>query len=314
MSLDPQAKAFLDLVNVIAASKPPMHELGAVKAREVAEERPDHLSPEFVEIYKVEDRILEEQGLKIPSRIYTPTKTEALLPVFMFYHGGGMVIGTLDSYDTLCRQIAHQAQCIVVSVDYRLAPENKFPAAVDDSYAALCWLVNNAETIQADPNNIAIGGDSAGGSLTAVCALLARDNQLSNLQGQILIYPATAPHADAESHFTFAKGYFLERETVLWFHNCYIRNDDDRKDFRYAPLIAEDHSNLPPALVIIAGYDTLRDEGIAYAEKLQAAGCQVELQEYKGMFHPFVSMAGILDDGKKAISEVAKSLRSFFEK
>lgn len=314
MTLDPQAKAFLHMVNVAAASREPIHEQGATKARETYAERPAHLAPEFVALYQVEDKVLDAYGLQVPSRIYTPFNSEQTLPALMFYHGGGMVIGSLDGYDTLCRQIAHQAQCIVVSVDYRLAPENKFPAAIDDAYAALSWLVNNGASINVDTNNIVIGGDSAGGSLTAVCALLARDNQLANLKGQILIYPATAPHADAESHFTFAKGYFLERETVLWFHNCYIRSDDDRKDFRYAPLIAEDHSKLPPALVIVAGFDTLRDEGIAYAEKLKAAGCDVDLQEYKGMFHPFVSLAGILDDGKKAISEVAKSLRSFFEK
>lgn len=310
MALSEQAKAFLKLVN--AANKTPFHQLGATKAREIYAERPTHIAPDFVEIYKTEDLTLEYGSLLIPSRIYTPVKSTQALPVVMFYHGGGMVIGTLDSYDTLCRQIAYQTSCIVVSVDYRLAPENKFPAAVEDAYAALCWLVKNGASIHADTSNIAIAGDSAGGNLAAVCTLLARDNKLTQLKGQILIYPATAPYADSESHHKFAKGYFLERDTVLWFHDCYLRNDEDRQDFRYAPLIAEDFSNLPPALVIVAGFDTLRDEGIAYAEKLRTAGCNVDLQEYEGVYHPFVSLAGVLNEGKLAINEVAKTLKDFF--
>lgn len=310
MTLDPQAKAFLDLVNAIP--KTPIHLLGAEKAREAHAERPAHIAPAFVELYKVADRTLEYQSLQIPSRIYTPIESTQVLPVLLFYHGGGMVIGTLDSYDTLCRQIAHQAECIVISVDYRLAPEHKFPAAVEDAYGALCWLVENCRSIHADPDNIAIGGDSAGGNLAAVSALLARDNQLTTLKGQILIYPATAPYADSESHHKFSEGYFLERDTVLWFHECYLRSDGDRADFRYAPLMAKSFAGLAPALVIVAGYDTLRDEGILYAEKLRTAGCTVELQEYKGMYHPFVSLAGVLDEGKRAISEVAQALRTYF--
>lgn len=310
MTLDSQAKAFLNLVNGIP--KAPFHLLGAEKARQEHAKRPAHIAPDFVDLYRVNDRILEYDSLEIPCRIYTPVESVNTLAVFMFYHGGGMVIGTLDSYDTLCRQIAHQAQCIVVSVDYRLAPEHKFPAAVEDAYGALCWLVENGESINADTNNIAIGGDSAGGNLAAVSALLARDHQLTTLKGQVLIYPATAPHADSESHHQFAEGYFLERDTVLWFHECYLRNDNDRNDFRYAPLVAKDFTGLAPALVIVAGYDTLRDEGILYAEKLREAGCSVELQEYKGMYHPFVSLAGVLDEGKRAISEVAKALKIYF--
>jgi len=311
MSLDPQAKAFLDLIN--ATPKTAFHELGAVKARAAYAERPAYIAPPFVELYRVENMLIEQGSLQIPSRIYTPVASERALPVFMFYHGGGMVIGTLDSYDTLCRQIAYQAGCIVVSVDYRLAPEHKFPAAIDDAYAALEWLVNNTKRINGDVSNIAIGGDSAGGNLAAVTALLARDSALITLKAQVLIYPATAPYADSKSHHEFAKGHFLERETVLWFHECYLRDEKDREDFRYAPLLANNFSHLPPALVIVAGYDTLRDEGIAYTKKLRAGGCEVQLKEYKGMYHPFVSLAGILDEGKRAITEISNALTTYFD-
>jgi acetyl esterase len=307
MPLDPQAKIFLDQVKTLA--NPPLHTLGAVKAREAFAERPALLAPEWVSMAAVVDRTIDTADASIPVRIYTPIESADLLPVFIFYHGGGMVIGTLDSYDTLCRQLAVQSGCIVVSVDYRLAPEHKFPAAVDDAYAALVWTLAQAHSFGGDHSTIAIGGDSAGGNLAAVVAIMARDAQLPTLQFQLLIYPATAPHADSASHLQFATGYFLERETVLWFHNSYLRSDKDREDFRYAPLIADNLSGLPPALVIVAAYDTLRDEGVAYAERLKASGVTVELQEYAGMFHPFVSLAGILDEGELAISAAANALR-----
>ena len=289
-----------------------MHRQGAQKAREAYDARPAHIAPPFVELYKVTNLTLEHDALSIRSRVYTPFKSEQKLPVVVFYHGGGMVIGSLDGYDTLCRQIAYQARCIVISVDYRLAPEHKFPAAVEDAYGALRWLLANGESLNTDLDNIALVGDSAGGNLAAVCALLARDDKLTTLAGQVLIYPATAPHADSESHHKFAKGYYLERDTVLWFHECYLRDDKDRQDFRYAPLLAKSHAILPPALIIVAAYDTLRDEGINYGEALRAAGVSVEIQEYKGVYHPFVSHAGILDEGMQAISAIAKALQGYF--
>lgn len=308
MPLDPQAKELLDIINAFRST--PFHELGAEKAREVYNERPANLSPPWVELHHVENTIVEQDGLHIPLRIYTPFESDTLLPVLVFYHGGGMVIGSLDSYDTLCRQLSLQAACIVVSVDYRLAPENKFPAAVDDAFAALNWVNNNAKKIRGDSTRIAVGGDSAGGSLAAVVALLARDSGVP-LRFQLLIYPATAPHADHESQLKFARGYFLERDTILWFHECYIRDENDRLDFRYAPLIADDHSKLAPALVIVADHDPLRDEGVAYAEKLMASGVSVELVEYQGMIHPFLSLAGVLDQGMRAIEKSAESLKKY---
>jgi acetyl esterase len=221
-----------------------------------------------------------------------------------------MVIGSLDSYDTLCRQLSVQSGCIIVSVDYRLAPENKFPAAVDDAFAALDWVSQYADSFNGDSNNLTIAGDSAGGTLAAAVALMSRNHATINIKFQLLIYPALAAHADSESHHKFAKGYFLERLTILWFQECYIQTEADRQDFRYAPLNAENLSGLPTALIMVADHDPLRDEGVEYAKRLTASGVDVELQEYEGMIHPFLSLAGILDQGRHAIALAAKALRN----
>jgi acetyl esterase len=306
MPLHPQAKIFLDIVNT--SDRIPLQTLGAPKARELYAERSDHLAPVWVDVFTVENRIIQQDKASIPIRIYTPQKSLTPLPICIFYHGGGMVIGSLDGYDTLCRQICVQSGCIIVSVDYRLAPEHKFPAAIDDAYAAFLWVLQHAEDFGGDKNAIAVSGDSAGGSLAAVVSITARDNGINGIKCQALIYPATAPYANSPSHFTFAKGYFLERATVLWFHESYIHSNKDRENFRYAPLIAKELTYLPPALIIVAAYDTLRDEGVAYANRLTTSGVDVTLQEYDGMFHPFVSLAGVLDDGKEAITLIANYL------
>jgi len=222
-----------------------------------------------------------------------------------------MVIGSLSGYDTLCRLICVQSDCIIVSVGYHLAPEHKFSLAIDDAYGAFLWVLQHAENFGGDENNIAISGDSAGGSLAAVVTILARDQGISNIKCQVLIYPATASHAHSSSHLAFANGYFLERDTVLWFQESYIVSDKDSEDFRYAPLIAKELTHLPPTLIIVSGYATLRDEGVAYADRLTASGVDVSLQEYPGMFYPFVSLAGVLDEGREAISAVGKALRKF---
>ena len=307
MSLDPQAKELLDTINSFRT--PGFHEIGAERARAAYNSRPKKLGPKWVDLFAVSDHMIQQKGLSIPIRIYTPINSPSLLPVLVFYHGGGMVIGDLDSYDTLCRQLARQSGCIVVSVAYRLAPENTFPAAVDDAFAATEWVSENALSFKGDATRLAVGGDSAGGNLAAVVSLLARDHKTLNIAYQVLIYPATASHADYESQLKFAKGYFLERPTILWFHECYLRNDDDRLDFRYAPLRAKDHSGLPPALVIVADHDPLRDEGVAYATCLRNSGVDTTLKEYQGMIHPFLSLAGVLDQGQQAITYVAIQLK-----
>lgn len=313
MSLHSQAKAFLDVIR--ASSKVPFHELGAAKAREQYECRPKEWAPEWVPMSSVDDLMIDSADHSIPLRIYRPYKTGQSLPILVFYHGGGMVIGTLDGYDSLCRQLAKQSGSMIVSVDYRLAPEYKFPSAVEDAFTALKWVFSEAENWGGDPQAVGVAGDSAGGTLAAVVAILARDSeelqQYSELKFQLLIYPATAPMADSNSQYRCAEGFFLERPTILWFHESYIRSEEDRQDFRYAPLIAENHSGLPPTLVLVAGYDPLRDEGVAYAERLQKSGVDVELLEYPDMFHPFVSLAGILDEGRKAITDCAQRVKKY---
>jgi acetyl esterase len=306
MPLDPQAKELLDIVN--ASQTKGFHELGAQKAREFYKARPTHLAPDWIDVFQVLNQTIEHQTFSIPIRIYTPVKSASPLPVCVFYHGGGMVIGTLDSYDTLCRQLSVQSGCIIVSVAYRLAPEHKFPAAVDDAFAALDWASQYADSFNGDSNSLIVCGDSAGGNLAAVVALMALKHSTIKIKFQLLIYPALATHANSESHHKFAEGYFLERLTILWFHECYIRAEADRHDFRYAPLIADDLTGLPPALIIVASHDPLRDEGVDYADRLKTSGVDVELQEYEGMIHPFLSLAGILDQGKLAIALAAKAL------
>ncbi len=307
MPLHEEAHNFLKAY--YSLNKSPLHQLGADKARAAYAERPDEFAPEWIALHSVVDDTIPFQKRMIPIRIYTPTASDQKLPILVFYHGGGMVIGTLDSYDTLCRQLCYQAECIVISVDYRLAPEHKFPCAVEDAYAALEWPIMNATNINGDKNRIALGGDSAGGNLAAVVSILAKNNHIHGIKLQLLIYPATAPHANSDSHYQFAKGFFLERDTVLWFHDCYLRSEKDREDYRYAPLLCDNLSGVAPAHIIVASHDTLRDEGVAYAEKLQQYNVPVTLSEYQGMFHPFVSLAGILKEGEKAIKECAVALR-----
>ncbi len=243
-----------------------------MKAREQYEARPPEWGPAFVEVFSVNNLEIKTPNADVAVRIYCPYGTQELLPVVMFYHGGGMVIGSLDGYDDLCRQLAVQSGCMVVSVDYRLAPEHTFPAAVNDAYHTFLWVAENAKNLGGDASRIAVSGDSAGGNLAAVVAIMARNHQAAAIAYQVLIYPATSPHATSDSHFRYAKGYFLERETVLWFHDSYIASEEDRQDFRYAPLIAESLENLPPALVVVAEYDVLRDEGVAYARRLHQSG------------------------------------------
>jgi acetyl esterase len=194
--------------------------------------------------------------------------------VMVWLHGGGHVVGSLTSYDALCRMLALEADCIVVSVDYRLAPEHKFPAGVDDCIAALVWAGAHAAEIGGDPDRIAVGGDSAGGNLAAVCAILARDRGFPRLVFQLLVYPRTAPDEELPSHYTYAEGHLLTRRAILWFHEHYRASDADRGDFRYAPLLCPDLTRLPPALVIVGECDPLRDDGITYARALRPAAAK----------------------------------------
>lgn len=307
MPLDPQAAALL--AKVRAAGNREYWQMSPQEARDTHNRRAGVLGIPPPAIFDAANRRIPGPAGEIPVRIYTPRKAATPLPVLVYLHGGGHVIGSLDSYDAICRQLALEADCIIVSVDYRLAPEHKFPAGVDDAFDALTWVGRHAAELGGDRDRIAIGGDSAGGNLAAVCAILARDAGGPNLRFQLLVYPRTAPDEDLPSHHEFAEDYMLTRRSILWFHDHYRASDADRHDFRYAPLIHPDLSALPPALVIVGECDPLRDDGIAYAKKLQAGRTPAELAQYAGMIHPFLSLGGVLDAGRHALGRAGHALR-----
>ena len=261
----------------------------------------------------VVDREIPGPAGTIPVRIYTPEADEAeggSLPVVVYYHGGGWTIGSVEGHDPVTRRLAHEAGAIVVSVDYRLAPENPFPAAVDDAFAALTWVAANAATFGGDPARIAVAGDSAGGNLSAVVTLMAREAGGPSLAHQVLIYPSVDARGGYPSHEENAEGPFLTKESMEWFFEQYA--PADRTDWRVSPIAAPDLANLPPALVITAQFDPLRDEGAAYAAALRDAGNEVVLHNYETMPHVFVQMWGVLGAAKECFTEIGETLRKAF--
>jgi len=308
MPLDPQAQAFLDQMEALNA--PALNTLTPEDARKAFEMMAEFLEMEPEPIAKSENRMIPGPGGQIPVRIYTPEGSEPF-PVLVFFHGGGFVIGSVELYDEFCRELANGAGCMVVSVDYRLAPEHKFPAAVEDCYAATEWVAENAKAIGGNPALIAVGGDSAGGNLSAVVAQMARDKGTPPLVFQLLIYPATDFVHETQSSKENT-GYFLTKDDMVWFGSLYLRSETDGSSPQASPLLAEDLSGLPPALVITAEFDPLRDDGEAYADKLRKSGVAVVCTRYNGMIHGFLSLP--FDQGKKARQEVVKALRSAFAK
>lgn len=309
MPLDSQAKFILDEME--AAGAPPTHTLSPEEARQATDFK--LLAGEPEEVRKVENRMIPGPGGEIPVRIYTP-EGNGPFPILVYYHGGGWVIGNLETVDVPCRMLTNKASCIVVSVDYRLAPEHKFPAAVEDAYAAAKWAVEEASSIGGDSNRVAVGGDSAGGNLAAAVALMARDKKDLKLVYQMLIYPATNHDFNTDSHRENAEGYLLTRDSIVWFWNHYLRNEEDSKNPYASPLLAGNFKELPPALVLTAEYDPLRDEGEAYAAKLREAGIPVEEKRYEGMIHGFFWMPGVLTQGRESILFAADALKRAFAK
>lgn len=312
MPLDPQIEVVLGLVK--QAGLPEPWQLTPAEAREQYRTRVDKLKVNEP-IFRTEDRRIPGPGSDIPIRIYTPRqlKPTEKLPVLLWFHGGGFVIGSIETHDSACRLLANRTDCIVVSVDYRLAPEHKFPAAVEDCEAALKWVALHAPEFGGDPAALAVGGDSAGANLAAVVAILARDAGHPKLAFQLLVYPCVAPEPELPSHHKFREGYILSRNSITWFFGQYLRSPRDARDFRYAPLDLDDLSSLPPALVIVAGYDPLRDEGIAYAKRLMEAGNRVRLSNYAGMVHGFFLMGGAVEQARRAVAESATMLREAFD-
>jgi len=247
-------------------------------------------------------------------RHYRPlgSATTDKLPALVYYHGGGHVIGDLDTHDVLCRTLSNQAQCAVFSVDYRLAPEHIFPAAADDCVAATKWVHANARALNIDAARIAVGGDSAGGQLAAVVALALKQDGAFKPVLQLMIYPVTDASTERESMSTNGQGYLLTRDSMDYFYGHYMPEAWMRQDWRASPMLAKDHSDLPPALVITAGYDPLRDEGYAYADKLSAAGVPTQYICFERQIHGFVPLGRILDEANTAVKLCAQALRDRF--
>lgn len=270
------------------------------------------------EVGSVEDREVPGPAGPIPVRVYTPAGLDGTAPVAVFYHGGGWTIGDLDSHDRECRAICNRVGCIIVSVHYRRAPETRFPGAFDDSFAALCWVGEHAAELGGDPARIAVAGDSAGGNLSASMAVHARDHGGPKLCFQLLIYPAVDFAGEYASASENAEGPFLTTETMHWFEAQFLgqpASEADRAtlvDPRLSPLHAADHAGLPPALIVTAELDPLRDQGRAYAEQLEAAGVPVTLHEYEGMAHLFFQLSPICDDAKALIEESSEALSKAF--
>jgi acetyl esterase len=308
MPLDPQAQAVLE--QMADAGLPPLGSVSVEETRQgmvaatAAGEEPEPVA-------KVEDRSIPGPVGQIPVRIYTP-QGSGPFPVLVYFHGGGWVIGNVDTHDPTCRTLANAAGCVVVSVDYRLAPEHKFPAAVDDCYAATQWVAANAAAINGDSGRIAIGGDSAGGNLTAVVAIEARERGGPPLVFQLLVYPVTDYSFSTPSYRDNADGYLLTKDSMVWFWDHYLRSEADGQDYRASPLRASDLTGLPPALVITAEYDPLRDEGEAYAARLQESGVSVTCTRYDGMIHGFYGLTAVVDQARKAVEESVAALRASF--
>ena len=303
MSVHPQVAALLE--RVARSPLPPYHTVSPFVARRVYRDTRAVLSSVAPPV--AESRLLIFDRIAV--RAYRPVSGE-VLPALVYFHGGGWTIGDLDTHDVLCRQLANGARCAVFSVDYRLAPEAPFPAAVEDCLAATRFVFEKSGSLKIDVSRIAVGGDSAGGNLAAVVAL----HRQRPLAFQLLIYPATDQRCDTESHRRNAAGYLLTREGIEFFRRCYLPEKKHWADWRASPLLAASHAGLPPAFVITAGYDPLRDEGREYAERLAQAGVEVAYREYSDMVHGFLLFGGVLDTANTAVADCCAALRGAFEK
>ena len=303
MPLDPQTEILLGLINQL----PPLFGGTVEDARQAAATWLE-LDVEDKPAVATEDRHIPGPGGDLPVRVYTPPGAPPMAAL-VFFHGGGWVIGSIDTHDRICRELATGAGCIVVSVEYRLAPENRFPAATEDAYAATAWVVEHAAELGADPDRVAVGGDSAGGNLAAVTCLMARDRGGPQLRFQLLIYPGTDYVFDDESCLQTSEGLVLSVAGMHWCIDQYMRNQDDVQNPYFAPMRAESLAGLPQALVITGEYDPLRDQGEAYARRLRSYGVPVNLRRYDGMVHAFLSMTTIVDAARLAMDETTATLR-----
>ena len=305
--LDVQVSAFLEEVN--GAGLPPLYKLSPEEARRQYEIGIDAVAGEIPQIGEIEDfDAVGPQGA-IPMRLYRPLVAPVGLPVLVYFHGGGWSFGSINSADHVCRWLVKSSDYTVISVDYRLGPEHKFPAAVNDAVAAVAWVSKRASDLGLDPERLAVGGDSAGANLATVASMLLRGHEFAKIRYQLLIYPATDLTMEMPSHKMFGEGYRLTRPLMLWSAANYLRDGRDIKDPRASPLFAESLEGMPSALLVTAGFDPLRDEGKAYADKLEAAGVAVEYLNYDGMIHAFIGMTGIFDTARLALEYCGRALR-----
>lgn len=310
MTLDAIVKGLMD--QMAANPQPKLWEIPPAQGREMYRAMATVLEPPAIAIGKIDNIAMPGPAGEIKLRVYTPVAGGgAALPGLVYFHGGGWVIGDLDTHDALCRTLANEVGARVIAVDYRLAPEHKFPAAAEDAYAAVKWVEQNATNLGVDANRIAVAGDSAGGNLAAVVSLMAKQNGGPQIVHQLLIYPVTQWKADTGSMNSFAEGYFLEKKTMHWFFDQYAPGADPN-DWRLSPLAAGDVSGLPRAYVVTAGFDPLKDEGKAYADKLNRAGVAAVYVDYPGMVHGFFNMSGVLPTSRTAIADAAKAVRQAF--
>lgn len=309
MPLDPQVQDYLK--RAAEAGDPPFNTLTPVAARRLMDSKTAMLGePPTVE--RIEDRTIDGPGGPIKVRVYTPKTRgpgEGPLPLLVYFHGGGWVVGSIETHDGLCRAIANEGPAIVASVDYRLAPENPFPAAVEDAYAAVCALHREAVALGGDPSRMGVGGDSAGGNIAAVVCMLIRDRGGPSLAWQLLAYPVIDCDLDTPSYRECADGFGLSRDEMAWYWDQYAATAQERIHPQVSPLRADNLRGLPPAFVLTAEYDVLRDEAERYAERLKGAGVPVTLKRYDGMIHGFLRRHMFFDTGQAALEDVGRELR-----
>ena len=291
---------------------PPIQNLTPTEAREIRNPILAGFGGPKAEVAGVENRTIPGPNGPVPVRIYSP-EGNGPFPILVFFHGGGWVVGNLDTHDCACRLLTTGAKYLLVAVDYRLAPENKFPAAIEDAFAALEWVSENSETLNGDPLRIAVAGDSAGGNIAAILCQMSRDRKGPEIKYQILIYPVTdLSSTRTESYDKHGEGYMLTKDGMIYFINHYLDRDENKNHPYASPLLAENLSNLPPALIIVAEFDVLRDECLAYADRLKKAGIPVTCLQYDDMIHAFFNLSGVVDRTREAIEDMCGKLRQVF--
>lgn len=306
--LDFNAAVILKIRNALLKNEP----LTVAEMRADSDSRAKSLQGRPEAVAGIDHINIPGAGGRLPLRVYTPAG-DGPFPILLFFHGGGWVIGNLDTADTACRLVTNNTKCIVISVDYRLSPEHPFPAAVEDAYTALQWVAAHGRELNGDPARIAVSGSSAGGNLSTAVALMSRDRKGPRLLYQILIYPATdLSSLSTGSHRFFSEGYGLTRKHMNFFLECYLPEKKSRTHPYASPLLAETLAGLPPALVITAGFDILRDEGKAYADRLKKAGVKTIHSHFPTMLHGFVTMDRIFKEADEAITEVSNALKNTF--